>query len=115
MKIEYINSSAKKALLGLPKEIQIQIQFLNDLHRVPNGKRPLSDFKHLEGIGSGVIELIENSTQAYRAVYCAKYLDTVFILHAFTKTTNGVDCKAMATVVQRYKALMAKTWQVPRR
>jgi phage-related protein len=113
MKIEYINSSAKKALLSLPKEIQIQ--FLNDLHRVQNGKRPLSDFKHLEGIGSGVIELIENGPQAYRAVYCAKYLDTVFILHAFTKTTNGVDRKAMATVMQRYKALMASARKAPLR
>lgn len=104
MKFEYINSSAKKALLSLPKDIQIQ--FLNDLQRVQNGKDPLSEFKHLKGIGSGVIELIENGSPAYRAVYCAKHLDTVFILHAFTKTTNGVDRKAMDTVEDRYKAMM---------
>ncbi len=68
------------------------------------GKDPLSDFKHLSGIGPGVIELIENGRPAYRAVYCAKYEDTVFVLHAFTKTTNGVDRAAMKTVDERFKA-----------
>ncbi|WP_312867258.1 type II toxin-antitoxin system RelE/ParE family toxin [Rhizobium sp. RHZ02] len=52
-----------------------------------------------------MIELIENGSPAYRAVYCAKY-DTVFVLHAFTKTTNGVDRAAMKTVDERFKAMM---------
>lgn len=101
---EYVNSAAKKAMNKLPRDIQIQ--FGNDLQRVQKGKPPLSDFKHLRGIGSGVIELIENGSPAYRVVYCVKHLETVFILHAFTKTTNGVDRKAMATVEERYKTMM---------
>ncbi|MGK6313866.1 type II toxin-antitoxin system RelE/ParE family toxin [Neorhizobium sp. DT-125] len=101
---EFVNSSAKKAFQELPKDIQIQ--FANDLQRVQEGLSPLSDFKHLKGIGNGVVELIENGSPAYRAVYCAKYLDTVFILHAFTKTTNGVDRKAMETVQDRHKTMM---------
>ena len=54
-----------------------------------------------------MVELIENGSPAYRAVYCVKYLDTVYMLHAFTKTANGVDRKAMSTVEERYKMLMA--------
>lgn len=102
-KFAFINSAAERAFAALPKDIRIQ--FANDLRRVQMGKEPLSDFKVLKGEWSGVIELIENGSPAFRAIYCAKYLDTVFILHAFTKTTNGVDRKAMDTVSQRYKML----------
>jgi phage-related protein len=58
-----------------------------------------------EPVGPGAIELIENGSPAYRAVHCVKYLDTVFVLHAFEKTTNGVDHKEMATAAQRYKEM----------
>lgn len=40
-------------------------------------------------------------------MYCAKHLDTVYVLHAFTKTTNGVDRAVMDTVEKRYKEMMA--------
>jgi len=56
----------------------------------------------------GAIELIENGSPAYRAVYCVKYLDTVFVLHAFEKTTNGMDRKQMATAAKRYKEMMER-------
>jgi phage-related protein len=49
--------------------------------------------------------LIENGSPAYRAVYCVKYLDAVFVLHAFEKTTNGVDHKEMAAAAKRYKEM----------
>lgn len=69
----------------------------------------LRAFKDLSStIGAGVIELKENGSPAYRAVYCAKYLNTVYVLHAFTKTTNGVDRRAMEIVRQRYKEMMAE-------
>ena len=58
-----------------------------------------------ETVGPGAIELIENGSPAYRAVYCVKYLDTVFVLHAFEKTTNGVDHKEMAAAAKRYKEM----------
>jgi phage-related protein len=103
--IRYVNNAAKKAVQKLPQAIAID--FLNDLNFVAAGKDPRSPFKHLPELGSGVIELIENGSPAYRLVYCAKFADTVFVLHAFTKTTNGVDRKAMTTVRERYKEMMA--------
>jgi phage-related protein len=103
--IRYVNNAAKKAIQKLPA--YIATDFLGDLNFVAAGKDPRSAFKHLPELGAGVIELIENGSPAYRAVYCAKFLDTVYILHAFTKTTNGVDKKAMDTVRNRYKEMMA--------
>lgn len=100
----FVNAAAERAFRDLP--LEIQKQFLFDLSLVQSGMAPASDFKVLKGNWSGVIELIENGSPAYRAVYCAKYRQTVYVLHAFTKTTNAVDRKAMQTLESRYKAMM---------
>jgi phage-related protein len=103
-KFEFLSQGAMKAYLALPKDIQYQ--FGTDLNAVQQGKDPFSAHKVLtETVGPGAIELIENGSPAYRAVYCVKYLDTVFVLHAFEKTTNGVDHKEMATAAKRYKEM----------
>lgn len=102
---KFINASAHTAYVGLP--VEIQQQFGNDLNAVQQGTKPFSSFKDLSAsVGAGAIELIENGSPGYRAVYCAKYLETVYILHAFTKTTNGVDKAAMKTAAARYKEMM---------
>jgi phage-related protein len=103
-KFEFVSQAAMKAYLALPKDIQYQ--FGTDLNAVQQGKDPFSAHKVLtETVGPGAMELIENGSPAYRAVYCVKYLDTVFVLHAFEKTTNGVDHKEMATAAKRYKEM----------
>src|SRR5437868_14024526 len=102
----FVNKAAKKAFLKLPKEVQLQ--FSTDLNAVCQGERPFSEFKDIaDSVGPGAIELIENGSPAYRAVYCAKYMDTVFILHAFTKTANGVDRRNMKTASLRYTEMMS--------
>jgi phage-related protein len=104
-KFKFINEASKKEFLSLPQEVMSQ--FGSDLNAVQQGKRPFSDIKDISSsVGTGAIELIENGSPAYRAVYCAKYLDTVYILHSFVKTTNGVDRAAMKTAEMRYKLMM---------
>lgn len=106
-KFEFVNEAAKRAFLDLPRDVMRQ--FGADLQAVQNDERPFSDHKHLkDSVGPGAIELIEDGSPAYRAVYCAKFADTVFILHAFTKTTNGVDRKAMNTARERYKEMLER-------
>jgi len=103
-KFEFVSRAAIKAYLALPKDIQYQLG--TDLKAVQQGKDPFSAHKVLtETVGPGAIELIENGSPAYRAVYCVKHLETVFVLHAFEKTTNGVDHKEMATAAKRYKEM----------
>lgn len=103
---KFVNAAAKRAFLNLPREVQRQ--FGSDLNAVQQGEKPFSDFKDIsKSVGKGAIELIENGSPAYRAVYCAKYLNRVYILHAFTKTTNRVDRAAMATAKRRYKEMLA--------
>lgn len=112
-KFQFINEAAKREFMALPKEIQQQ--FGTDLNAVCQDETPFSYFKELSSsVGKGAIELIENGSPAYRTIYCAKYMDTVFILHAFTKTTNGVDRKAMDTASKRYKDMMEEVRAVER-
>jgi len=79
------------------------------LNEICKGNVPYSPFKHIaSSVGFGAIELIENGRPAYRTVYVAKFKQTVFVLHSFTKTTNGVDRKAMITAKQRYTLMAAE-------
>ena len=103
-KFKFINSQSKKEFLALPDKIQKR--FANDLNAICQNKEPFSKFKHLkDSVGIGAVELIENGRPAYRTIYVAKFADTVFILHSFTKTTNGIDKQAMDTAKKRYKLM----------
>ncbi len=103
----FINKQSLKEFKTLPDHIRKR--FALDLNAVCQAKSPFSKFKHIaDSVGPGAIELIENGRPAYRTVYVAKFAEAVYILHSFTKTTNGVDRKAMATAKRRYKVMVAE-------
>lgn len=104
----FINKQSLKEFKDLPD--YIQRRFALDLNAICEGKEPFSKFKYLNGsVGVGAIELIENGRPAYRTIYVAKFDEAVYILHSFTKTTNGVDRKAMSTAKKRYKSMLAES------
>lgn len=101
-----VTDAARRAFKKLPKDIQED--FAKALQDVAEGRRPGMEFKPLSNLGKGikgVIELIINGSPAYRSIYVAKFEGKVHLLHAFTKTTNGVDKPAMEVVVKRYKEI----------
>ncbi|UTP73214.1 type II toxin-antitoxin system RelE/ParE family toxin [Alteromonas sp. LMIT006] len=105
---KFINNQSKKEFLALPSKTRKR--FANDLNAICQNKLPFSKFKHLkESVGVGAVELIENGRPAYRTIYVAKFSDAVFILHSFTKTTNGVDKQALDTAKKRYKLMKKLT------
>jgi len=104
--VHFVNKQSLKEFKALPRKIQER--FATDLNEIRKGKPPFSKFKHIgSSVGVGAIELIENGRPAYRTVYVAKFKHTVYVLHSFTKTTNGVDQKAMDTARRRYKIMAA--------
>lgn len=104
-KFAFISDAAKKEFMAFPNEVIDQ--FGHDLNLVQHSQSPVSNFKHLAStVGQGAIELIENGSPAYRSVYCAKFNDTVYLLHSFEKTTNGTDNKAMQTAKKRYEDML---------
>lgn len=109
-KFKFVSEGAKRAFMDLPQDIRIN--FSGEIRRVQEGENPLDDFKVLKGEWKGVVELRENGSPAYRAVYCAKHLDTVYVLHAFTKTSEKADQKEMDTALSRYKDMMAEVREI---
>ena len=96
IEFRFVNKQSLKEFKVLPDNVQKR--FVLDFNAVFQGKDPFSKFKHIgDSVGVGSIELIENGRPAYRTVYVAKFKNTVYILHLFTKTTNSVDRKAMGT------------------
>lgn len=104
-KFAFINAAAEKEYKKLPDNIRSQ--FSSSITLVQNNVAPLLAVENLsESVGKGAIELKINGSPAFRCIYIAKFENTVFVLHSFTKTTNGVDRKAMKTGKQRYKQLL---------
>jgi len=103
----FINKRSLKEFETLPDKIKKR--FALDLNAICQGKAPFSKFKSVsDSVGAGAMELIENGRPAYRTIYVAKFNDAIYILHSFTKTTNGVDRKAMSTAKRRYKDMVAE-------
>jgi phage-related protein len=44
--------------------------------------------KPLKGLGSGVVELVEDFDDTYRAVYTVRFSKVVYVLHAFMKKSK---------------------------
>ena len=103
-KFAFVSAAAEREYRKLPKDVQQE--FGVSLRALQVNTSPFLSIKPLKSIGASVFELIINGSPAYRCVYVVKYLDTVFVLHSFDKTCNGVDRQAMATAKARYKELM---------
>lgn len=102
-KFAFVSDAAEREYRALPDKVQDE--FGKGLRSVQFGEAPILPIEYLDSIGAGVIELKINGSPAYRCIYIAKYKNTVVVLHSFTKTTNGVDKKAMALAKRRLKSL----------
>jgi phage-related protein len=105
-KFEFVSEAAKREYKALPESIQDT--FGKDLRLIQFDCDPLTPVRRLNDIEIGVIELKVNGSPAYRCVYITKYLNTVFVLHSFEKTTNGTDRPAMNVARSRLKELKAR-------
>ena len=102
----FVSDAAEREYTDLPKNIQRE--FGVNLRAIQENKKPFLNITTLSSLGAGIIELKINGSPAFRCVYIAKYLNTVFVLHSFEKTTNGVDKQAMKTAKARYKELLSE-------
>lgn len=78
--------SSRKDYAEFPSEVQEVFGF--QLFLAQTGQHPASA-KPLKGIGSGIIELIEDfDGDSYRAVYTARFETSVYVLHCFKKKSK---------------------------
>lgn len=103
----FVSEAARKEYMDLPKEIRSE--FGISLRAIQENKKPFLNVTSLSSsVGDGAIELKIYGSPAFRCVYIAKFENTVFVLHSFAKTTNGVDQQAMKTAKARYKELKSE-------
>lgn len=78
--------SARRDYGEFPNDVQDTFGF--QLHLAQLGLHPPSA-KPLRGMGSGVIELIEDfDGDAYRAVYAVRFETAIYVLHSFKKKSK---------------------------
>lgn len=80
---------AKQAFLEFPSVVQREMGYALFLAQV--GRRHQTMTKTLSGFGGGAVVEIRESDRSgtYRAVYTTKYLDAVYVLHAFQKKSKS--------------------------
>lgn len=102
--VQYIGGS-EKALKGgkvFPRKVLEEATV--EITRLQYGLSPLKKTKAMNGLGHGVIEWIKNGKPAYRLVYVVGK-EAIYILHAFSKTSDGTPKSEEDTIKQRYKML----------
>ena len=91
-----MNKSFSKAML---EEILVEIV------RLQHGLSPLRKTKPMNGLGKGVLEWTKNGKPAYRLVYVVGK-QAIYILHAFSKTSDGTPKSEEDTIKERYKQIV---------
>jgi phage-related protein len=102
---------AKQAFLEFPPDVQREMGYALFLAQV--GARHRTMAKTLSGFGGGpVVEIRESDESgAYRAVYTVRFVDVVYVLHAFHKKSKSgrkIPKRDIDVIEKRLKALIAE-------
>ena len=73
--------------------------------RVQQGLDP-TDWKAMPGVGVGVREIRIHTALEHRVLYVAKFLEAVYVLHAFEKRSRKTTTRDVDLAAQRYQALI---------
>ena len=96
--------NAKEILSDFPGDVRTDIG--HQLWLVQEGEPP-SDWKPMATVGAGVVELRLHHDKEYRVMYVAKFVEAIYVIHAFAKKTERTSPKDIKLAEQRYKELLA--------
>lgn len=101
--IEFLGTSLDD-LRCFPDEVKQDAGY--QLHLVQMGEMP-NDFKYMPTIGMSVVEIrLKDQNGIYRVIYTAKFADTIYVLHAFTKKTQKTAQSDLQIAKNRLKTLL---------
>ena len=75
------------------------------LGRVQAGKEPVN-WKPMPSVGLGVNELRVRVGDAFRVIYMAKFVEAVYVLHAFQKKSRKTARTDIELARQRFRSLV---------
>ena len=102
MKALKFMGSSLKDLASFPDEARRFAGF--ELWQVQVGAMP-SDFKPMPTVGTGAYEIRIKLQGQWRVIYVAKYVDAVYVLHCFQKTTAQTAKPDIDLAAKRYKLI----------
>lgn len=103
--LEFLGSS-RDDLVAMPADVRRRVGV--ELMRVQLGGVP-TEFKPMPVVGSGVFEIrVRDASGAYRVMYVAKLENTVYVLHAFQKKTQGTARTDIELARVRYRMIGGK-------
>jgi phage-related protein len=77
----------------------------HELSLVQAGEQP-SDWKPMPSVGLGVNEIRVRVAGAHRVIYVAKFLEAVYVLHAFEKKSQKTARADIELARMRFRALV---------
>jgi len=99
--LRFVGSSLDD-LRDFPAEARRQAGF--ELHAIQRGVEP-SDWKPMPDVGGGVQEIRIHVLGEWRVVFVAKFVDAVYVLHAFQKKTQKTRREDLALAQRRYRQI----------
>ena len=78
-----------------------------ELRHVQEGEMP-ADWKVMRSVGHGVNEIRVHAGNEYRALYVAKFAESVYVLHVFEKKTRKTSKGDIDLASRRYRDLIAE-------
>lgn len=83
----------------------------HQLDQVQRGYEP-DDWKPMPTVGRGVQEIrIRDAAGAYRVIYVAKFVEAIYVLHCFQKTTQKTSKADLDLAAKRYRELLKEVDQ----
>jgi phage-related protein len=95
--------SARRDIRGFPEAARWIAGF--QLFRVQQGLEP-NDWKPMASVGAGVQEIRLHTETEHRVCYVARFLEGVYVLHAFEKRTRKTSRVDLELARTRYQELL---------
>ena len=96
--------SSRKELAAFPDDARREAGF--QLRMVQTGQAP-HDWKPMQSVGPGVMEIRVHRGGEFRVLYVARYREAVYVLHCFRKRTKRTSQADLATARRRYDEVIA--------
>jgi len=106
-RVEWLGDSLDR-LRKFPAEPKREAGY--QLERVQAGKEP-ADFKPMPSVGPGVNEIRIRKEGAFRVIYIAKFVETIYVLHAFEKKARKTSKQDIELARTRFKKLVQERRQ----
>ena len=97
--------SSRSDVRAFPRDARRLTGF--QLRRVQQGLDPV-DWKALPSVGPGVREIRIHTALEHRVLYLARFVEAIYVLHAFEKRTRRTPKRDLKLGRQRFQALVSQ-------